>query len=378
MNQCSTTVDNLTDDDDDTSPVLLRNKVDDDTHDDKKETIITCHHPSVTNISHAMHNNSIPNRFDRWLTFYTNFVSKSINQDKLLKLLQWSLYIASISVLEIAYSNNRIKGSNQADSSRSSTVNHVSSGLRKLYSEISMARYVIRLLGFPTALEAFRNNSWTIQSNYEHDESNKNHNAYYYWIGKVLAGSMVLYYPTELLAYVHWMAPQLFPPSLSTPRTGNRWSYISCRFWVLYILAELMQCLMQRDELRRQQLAVMENENKNNHSQKINQNDLSLSSTSVDKIVVVSETEDSHDDNSSSDDIHSRKQNNKDDLLEPIAASYRSNQLQIYRNLLFLLPCINWSLPNWDVQPWLNEKTVNILMWLESVVCIHQAIMNQK
>lgn len=364
---------------DDANDVLSRSKEDDKRDVDKAETIIACHLAAVDNSK----TNMMISRFDRWLTFYTNFVSKAGNQDKLLKLLQWSLYIASISVLEI---NHRNRGSNTNKTNHtgsSSTVNHVSLGLRKLYSEISMARYVIRLLGFPTALEAFRNNSWTIQSNHDNDESNISNNSnkmYYYWIGKVLAGSMVLYYPTELLAYVHWIAPQLFPPSLSSsPRTGNRWSYISCRFWVLYIVAELVQCMMQRKELY--QKLFLNNENRKHCQNNNNNNNLSLlsSSSDDDKIVVVSTTGSSHDDPSINDDNNSFKNNNEEsDEHDSLLSSYRNNQLQIYRNLLFILPCINWSLPNWDIEPWLNEKTNNLLMWFESIVCIHQAIMNQK
>jgi hypothetical protein len=36
------------------------------------------------------------------------------------------------------------------------------------------------------------------------------------------------------------------------------------------------------------------------------------------------------------------------------------------------LPCINWSLPNWDIDPMLPENVVNGLMWLESIVCLYQ------
>lgn len=42
------------------------------------------------------------------------------------------------------------------------------------------------------------------------------------------------------------------------------------------------------------------------------------------------------------------------------------------RDLLFFLPCLNWSLPNWDVDPWLPESFINSLMWLESVVSLTQ------
>lgn len=357
---------------------ISSNIIKDDDHDDKNietSTIISSCNPVVvtTTTATTAYYSNLVSRFDRWLTFYTNFVSKAGNQDKLLKLLQWSLYMASVSVLEL----NRKKSADRHNQNNN-TVSPISSGLRKLYLEISMARYVIRLLGFPTALEAFRNNSWTIQpSNDDHAIKDTKLN-YYYWIGKILAGSMVLYYPTEMLAYVHWMAPQVFPPSLSSPRTGNRWSYISCRFWVLYIIAELLQSIMQRNEISQKLLKEkMEWNHHNNDCRRTT----GISIKSFDKIVVVSETS-SHDDNSNGE-VDSQKnqydeQQHHDTIIASLTSSYQSNQLQIYRNLLFLLPCINWSLPNWDVQPWLTEKTVNTLMWLESIVCIHQAILNQK
>ena len=49
-------------------------------------------------------------------------------------------------------------------------------------------------------------------------------------------------------------------------------------------------------------------------------------------------------------------------------------RLQILRDLLFTLPAIHWSLPNWDTNPWLSEPIVNTLMWLESVVCMYQGV----
>lgn len=122
------------------------------------------------------------NRIDQWLIFYSKFVSTASNQDKVLKLLQWTLFVASVCVSKLQKSNNEHE--NNGVKRR-----NIASGLSKLYGEISMARYVIRLLGFPTALEAWRTDSWTL------DQSRPT----YRWIGKILAGSMMLYYPTELL-----------------------------------------------------------------------------------------------------------------------------------------------------------------------------------
>jgi hypothetical protein len=47
----------------------------------------------------------------------------------------------------------------------------------------------------------------------------------------------------------------------------------------------------------------------------------------------------------------------------------RNTKLQLVRDALFFLPCLQWSLTNWDTDPWLSENFVNMRMWIESVVC---------
>jgi hypothetical protein len=67
------------------------------------------------------------------------------------------------------------------------------------------------------------------------------------------------------------------------------------------------------------------------------------------------------------DDDDDDESSNSRDLQTP-----RSERLEIIRNLLCTLPTIHWSLPKWDTDPWLTSDLLNTLVWLESVVCLHQ------
>jgi hypothetical protein len=226
---------------------------------------------------------------DRVLKRYVSYMSSPLHQDRGLKFLQWTLWLVS----------ELVKGRNPSRSK----------SLRKLYLDVSFARYVTRLLGFPAALEASLSGSWTPASA-KYGPAMK-------WIGRALSWSMAAYYPTEHIAYVQWMLPGAYPPP---KRTAERWSYISCRFWLLYVVAEATQCLLQWKEL-----------------------------------ALTPQGEDEDDNKLAKAERH---------------AALRQIKVLLSRDLLFLLPCINWSLPNWDVDPWLPESVINTLMWLESVVCL--------
>ena len=261
-----------------------------------------------------------------WLTFYVKFAGTAGNQDKLLKILQWSLWLMA----------------HTGASSRTSSITSKQQWMSRISDQLSWARYATRLLGFPVAVEAALTDSWTL------DKSSP----VYRTIGKILAYSMVGYHPTEMVAYLQWQKPA--PPASSSAVFGNQaesavsshkwwqappatWSYISCRFWLVYIAAELTQCILQWRELRAQKLALEE----------VKKQDTSTAG-----------------DNSSS-------------SIPDLNAQLANVQLQTARNALFLLPCIHWSLPKWDTQPWLRPYTVNALMWGEAVVSLYQAIQNQ-
>jgi hypothetical protein len=184
---------------------------------------------------------------------------------------------------------------------------HSQQGLSFLNSEILWARYVTRLLGWPTALQGVVAN----------DGADK-----YRRLGKAMAWSMVLYYPTEALAYVKWKTPQMVAPSYGAEhRLAERASAWSCRAWVAYIVLDMIRSVQV------------------------------LSASPVEK----GEDEDA-------------------DVLTPKQRT--SERLQILRNALFLAPAVHWSLPNWDTQPWLSDTTCKVLLWLEAVVCMGQSISN--
>ena len=206
---------------------------------------------------------------DQWLQKYVQFTSSAFKQDKVLKVVQYSLWIIS-----------RYWGKEP---------------LSKLSLEISWTRYVNRFFGLPAALEAARSGSWGKPKS----------------LGKAMAWSMLLYYPLEHIAYLKWQSPKLFQGKNSSSqksRLAEKASAWSCRFWFVYIVLDIV----------RSSLALKKND------------------------IGVSEK--------------------------------RMERLQVMRNALFSLPAIHWSLPKWDTHPWLPDELVNGLMWLESVVCMYQAV----
>lgn len=229
-------------------------------------------------------------RLNTFLKSYVKFISTSVNKDKGIKFLQYALWLAS------RFYQKDSKGRQ---------------GLTKLASELMLARYAIRLLEFPVALEAALNGSWTSPS--------KTYSKTFKVIGDVLSWSMMLYYLTEHGAYCHWKAPDW----LAKGRSGEIMSAWSCRAWTLYIAAELVQNALQCKEMIN------------------NVNDQEVTGSRKD-------TEDSK-------------------------SALKKVQLQFARNGLFLLPAIQYSLPNWDSKPWLPVDFINFLYWLESIVCVYQA-----
>jgi Peroxisomal biogenesis factor 11 (PEX11) len=251
--------------------------------------------PSISSVDSAVPIRSgsrvrMTSLLERLLKRYCSYMSSPLHQDRGLKFLQWTLWLVSKLARNPSHSKH----------------------LRKLYLDVSFARYVTRLLGLPAALEATMTGSW-IPSSDRYGTAMK-------WVGRALSWSMAGYYPTEHVAYVQWMLPSAFPPER---RTAERWSYISCRFWLLYVVAEATQCLLQWRELSS---APTTNGGVDDDDSKL---------AKVDR-----------------------------------EAALRKVKVLLTRDLLFLLPCINWSLPNWDTDPWLSETVINTLMWLESVVCL--------
>lgn len=150
---------------------------------------------------------SIPNSmtlFDSFLRNYGKFSASTFTADQGLKVLQWSSWALSYAT--------RTNNPN----------NHLSAGLNKLYNEMSMTRYALRFYGFFQSLEGYLNGSWS-GGEWENP-----------LIGKlakyVMAGSMLLYYPLEHVAYAGWQMPKLVKVD------ANRISALSCVFWTTYIV----------------------------------------------------------------------------------------------------------------------------------------------
>ena len=257
---------------------------------------------------------------DRFLKGYTNFMGPGIHQDRGLKLLQWTLWM-----LSYAYNDRTV----------------LRDAFKKLYNELSFARYVIRLLQLPPAMEAARNGSWSASSD--------THKSIHKWLGQIMAWSMIGYYPLEHGAYVQWQAPRLFFPKTGGPnRLAEKLSAWSCRFWLAYIVAEFLQCWLKLRE-ETQKLQAMVHQKKSSHTD--------------------------HDDEDDDDEDDDTKENQQI-LTTPNLAAMRSLRLQMMRDALFAIPALQWALPNWDTDPWLPTPFIHTLMWLESVVCMYQSVTN--
>jgi hypothetical protein len=172
---------------------------------------------------------------------------------------------------------------------------------------IAFYRYINRFFGLPAAIQGARNEgSWGPGM-----------------IGKILAWSMIGYYPLEHLAYLKWKSPSLVGGASRGGMSASKASAWSCRFWFLYIVVDMIQS----------QRALQQ-----------------IQETTKDK------------------------SSRQTDELSQLMQQRRYHRLQLLRNALFSLPAIHWSLPKWDTDPWLSNDLVNGLMWLESLVSMYQSV----
>ena len=227
-------------------------------------------------------------RLQQRLQFFVTFCNSSTNQDIVIKVLLWPLFLL---------------------------------GLDKLAYQVSYARYVTRFLGLPAALDAALHNSWNATS------ENAFFDSIYRWLGKFLALSMVLYYPMEHAAFLLWVQPTTSGSEDITAlwwMDGNTWSYISCRCWFVYVLADLTQCLLQLVELSQ------------------------------------------------------NKFRNKSAYLDVLDLSVLDRLHQLARNVAMLYPSMYWSMPQstTGVHPLLSSSaTVYALMWVEGLLHLHQSLL---
>lgn len=239
----------------------------------------------VKGLSRKTTTKDAPSSLDRLLEGYTKFMGSPLRQDRSLKLMQYTLWAAG--QLYGNQSTGRV-------------------ALEKLSLDLSWVRMANRLLQWPMAADAAWNDSWT--------SSSTQYPRTFKLLGKMLALTMVGYYPAEHAAYLHWMVPKW----LAKGKSAERFSFWSCRFWTAYIATEVVQCLLQLKEL------------------------------------------------SSSD--------NPDDNKDEKDAKKRSIRLQLVRNAFFLAPAIHWSRSDWDTKPMLTSRKLNGLMFMEAVVCMYQTL----
>jgi Peroxisomal biogenesis factor 11 (PEX11) len=273
-----------------------------------------------------------------WLALYADFVSKTGNQEILLKLLQWSLWLLGAFTATIL-SNQEFR--------------NVPHWITKISYDICYARYVTRLLGLPVALEGAMSGSWASSS----FTKNENFDRKYQTIGHILAYSMVAYYPAEHVAFFLWMNPNA---ESFLNLSAEVWFYISMRCWLVYLLAESAQCMIKYYELRQHKVSMQKSKKDDiYYSQQCSKNTLDFKPNRTDL---------SNGENNDNTTIDITPIELNDEIYNII--------MLLVRNTFYLLPCIHWSMSSWDTNPWLPDLMVNGLMWSEAVLCLYQAIRN--
>ena len=278
------------------------------------------------------------------LSKYLQFIKIPHRQDSILKTVQYSLWLLS------KFYRNTVNPEN----TKCHHIPHrMSDALMKLSGEISWARYVLRFFGLPAAINGVDLRSWALEDNSKR-------------LGQVMSWTMIAYYPLEHLAYLCYKAPSVnWLPCATTSNackndvdsiiSTDRYCYSSsilaskasawsCRFWFTYLLLDIYRCTLSLREL------------KQNPHQTSKADDLVSSSDS-----------DKNENNNNNKLTQTDKQHSE-------IVTVRTEHLQIVRNILYVLPAVNWSLPNWDTQPWLHNDLVNGLCWLESMVGLFQGV----
>ena len=266
------------------------------------------------------------------LSNYVKFSQSPSRQDTILKTFQYSLWM-----LSKFYRN----------SEPIQRVPHrVAESLLKLQGEINWARYLLRFFGFPAAIHHLDlDSSWSTGNNLHR-------------LGRIMSWTMVAYYPLENMAYLLWKAPGIrwLPvvspspiqnqdaptscPSLnngqSSAQLASKLSAWSCRFWLAWIVLDVVRGILELREVKRTSMI-----------------DVFGRTNSVE---------------------NAKKSLHLKDEDEKLTVSMKSKQLRLLRNVLYVLPALNWSLPQSDTQPLLSGDLVNGLCWLESMVGLYQDI----
>ena len=249
---------------------------------------------------------------DSFLEKLSAYVSTGSVQDRGLKLLSYICWFLSKTI------SRSHKGDEWYDG--------LSKDFRKIYQHLYMARYANRLFGIPSCIEGIRSGSWgDWGSDYDNSCVSKSTRIK---LGKFMAWSMLFYYPLEHAAYAHWVAPKVFRVN------AEKLSAWSCRFWALYVIGDIAQSLLKLKVIYQKCSKLEYDLNKGEGGDNIMMNE----------------------------------------RVHPWEKKKVIEYLQLLRNSLYMLPLINWSLPNWESDPWLGESLVNSLCFSESAVCFWQSI----
>jgi hypothetical protein len=167
--------------------------------------------------------------FDKFLTVWGKFGGNTFTAEQGLKIIQYSLWA-------IIYSKSRQQQQQRSGSNNGN--GGVSPDLRKIYSDLSMSRYVFRMYGFFDTISAYRSGSWA---------GGTWDNPLIAIIAKyLLAGSMIFYYPLDHLAYIGWQMPQTVGRRIN----ANKVSQISCLFWSVYTISDFWVSTLKWNELQ--------------------------------------------------------------------------------------------------------------------------------
>ena len=290
------------------------------------ENEITKDDPQTTTTTRITQSpSSCETKLDRFFTKYYTFTNSSVFTERGIKLLQWMVWLLS----KLTKDNQRFS-------------KHLSPSLRKFYSELFMMRYVLRFYGMPAAIDGIRKyGSWAGSPPYNNDDHDHDHDDHTTWkdkriikLGNLMAWSMLLYHPCEHLAYGNWVMPKIIQVN------GNKLSAWSCRFWLVYIVADWLSAFLKNRELHEKKKMLLQ----------------MTQSTSLSSL---------HDE---------QKEEQNDSATREIENCMQMNRLQMIRNFFFTPPCLTWALDKWDTDPLLSENVVNGMSLAEALICFYQTM----
>ena len=290
-----------------------------DTPDNEHEITNDDHDPQTTT---TITQSSSSSKLDRFFAKYYKFTNSSVFTERGIKLVQWMVWLLS----KLTKDNQRFS-------------KHLSPSLRKLYTDLFMMRYVLRFYGMPAAIDGVRKyGSWAGSPPYNNDDHD-----HATWkdkrivqLGNLMAWSMLLYHPCEHLAYGNWVMPKIIKVN------GNKLSAWSCRFWLIYIVADWLSAFLKNCELHEKKRMLLQ----------------MAQSTSLPPSASPSQS--------------SLEQN--DSTTKEIDNCMQMNRLQMIRNFFFTPPCLTWALDKWDTDPLLSENVVNGMSLAEALVCFYQTL----